>query len=640
MDKKRTSYLTAAPLMNRNVKRAGRDTLIAQLKSIGVSRVFLPLSSESVCGKTHDEELDALRENCAVLKEHGFEVGAWFWAFQLPGADGVTYMESPSGKKSGLTVCPMDAILRRELGRFVQEVAACGVDLIMFDDDLRYGFQDMGFGCTCPLHRRRIGEILGEPTEKDELKRSLFSGGPNPVRSAFVQANGEALELFCMDMRRSLDSVRPQVRMGFCSCITSWNSDGAPPDALSGLLAGKTRPFYRLIGAPYWGAMRAWGNRLGDVIELERAEAARRHDPGIEVFSEGDTFPRPRFATPASYVECFDTALRAAACTDGILKYAQDYTANSDYETGYIEAAVRNMEIYSKIDGLFADKKTVGIRVYDKPDRYETGVIPEDCEIEDVIQNQTFPATGRFAVANSLPTVYEGGGVCGMAFGDDADAVPDSALSGGLVLDVRAAKKLCARGVDVGIAKAGELFTVSSEHFLANNNYVSVSGGAKAAVLTLNDGAEILSVSQDEKALPLSYRYQNADGARFLVYAYEGYWYGQGWFRVYDRARQVSEFAGWNGSPLPVFCPGHPELYLIARSDGKKLAVGLWNLFADPVCSALLTTDPSVVDMRCVRGEASVQDGRVLVKMIPAFDFMLLELTLKTEESEFCENNT
>ena len=71
----------------------------------------------------------------------------------------------------------------------------------------------------------------------------------------------------------------------------------------------------------------------------------------IEILAEGDAFPRPRTRCPASYLEGFDTAIRASGCTDGILKYGIDYFSNTDYETGYAAfhrrlSLIRNIPIY------------------------------------------------------------------------------------------------------------------------------------------------------------------------------------------------------------------------------------------------------------------------------------------------------
>ena len=117
-----------------------------------------------------------LRENCTFLKARGFEVGAWLWAFLYTLPADYTRMQAPDGRVSSMTVCPTDPAYRREMGLFLREIAETGVDMIMFDDDYRYGFQDMGFGCTCPLHRRRIEALLGvgDAAEAEKLlKRKI-----------------------------------------------------------------------------------------------------------------------------------------------------------------------------------------------------------------------------------------------------------------------------------------------------------------------------------------------------------------------------------------------------------------------------------------------------------------------------------
>ena len=622
------TYDLAVPVMNRGFRQSPREQTARRLREAGVKRVFLALAENSLLSPGREEELAALRDNCAFLKSEGFETGAWLWAFLLKPDRGYTRMEAPDGKVSAMTVCPTDTAYTDAMGSFLEDIARCGVDLIQFDDDFRYGFQEMGFGCTCPNHRRRIAALLGREIAPEELKGKLLSGGESDVRDAFVRANGEALETFAAAMRAHVDRVDPAVRLGFCSCITSWDLDGTTPDRLSAIMAGNTRPFYRLIGAPYWAAMRAWGNRLCDVIEIERSESARRQDGTIEIFSEGDTYPRPRYKTPAAFLEIFDTALRAAGCTDGILKYMLDYTADPGYETGYLEAAKRNAEAYRAVDRFFGGLPCAGVRCWDKPDKYRTYPIPERIAGTVKAQELAFSATSRFLAANSIPTVYEGSGVIGAAFGDDLLCVPEEALKGGMILDVSAAARLAERGVDVGVASFGELFKVSKETF-PNGCRVAVPNAADARALTLADGAEILSYyeKEDGTRLPLSYAYENADGQRFLAYAFEGYFSEQDWFRQYTRGPQIASFVERCGKRLPAFCPGHPELYLLAKTDGKKLAVGLWNAFPDPVYAPTVTVDGAFTKAEGFRCEATVQGDTVTLSDVPpyAFAFVLLQ---------------
>ena len=623
------NYTLAVPLMNLNVRRIGAAENAALLRRLGAKRVFLALGENCMFGEKREAELTALKENCAALHAEGFEVGAWLWAFFVRGERGFARMEAPDGKRAQFTVCPLDGGYRAQMGTFLEEIAACGVDLIQFDDDLRYGFQDMGFGCACPLHRARMKRTLGYEPGAEELKARLLSGGGNPVRSAFVRANGEALETFAAEMRAHVDRVAPAVRLGFCACITSWDLDGVSPDRLSRILAGNTRPFYRLIGAPYWGAMRAWGNRLVDVIELERAEAARRRDPAIEIFSEGDTFPRPRYRTPAAFLECFDTALRADGGTDGILKYMADYTADPDYETGYEEAAARNRELYGEIDRLFGGKRCAGIRIWDRAAKYETYEIPPQIEGKDEVQHLPFSAAMRFAAANALPTVYEGAGVCGLAFGDDAKDVPEEALAGGLILDAAAARLLRDRGADVGLAAFGERFAAAKEIF-ADGCPVAHPGETKAFALTLSPGARILSHCEAPGGdRPLSYLYRNAAGGCFLVFAFESQFAEQSWMRCYKRAAQVSALLDLCGRRLPAFCPGAPELYLLAKTGGGRTAAGLWNLFPDPIYAPEVRFSGEIKDLYAVNCTARIEGDRAILSELPPFSCALLEATLK-----------
>ena len=628
-------YLTAMPMMNRGYSAEERAAAAERLIALGVQRVFLALKPNCVLEPERGEELAALRENARYWRGRGFEVGAWLWAFYLDKEHSFVRMRSPMGKDARLSICPTDSAYKALMGSFLADLAKTGVGLIMFDDDLRYGFQDMGFGCVCKNHRRMIEKRLGRKVTAAELRTKLTSGGPDPVRSAFVAANGQALESFAAEMRRYVDGADPNIRMGFCACITSWDLDGTNPDRIARLLAGRTRPFYRLIGAPYWAAHRHWGNSLADVIDMERREAALRADPEIEIFSEGDTFPRPRFHTPASYLELFDIALRAAGGTDGILKYALDYTASPSYETGYLDAALADSGTYVRISRMFGNKTCVGVRAYDKPAKYEGFTIPKSLEGEEKVQELPFSATARFLAANSVPAVFSGEETLGAAFGDDAKAVPPEALRGGMILDARAALLLRANGTDVGVKDEGEAFAVDIERFVATGERVGIPDGGCALRLTLDEKAEVLSfyLTKEGERLPLSYRYRNAAGGSFLVFAYEGYFAPQDWFRVYPRQGQIRDFAIWCGSPLPVFCGCGPGLYLLAKTDGKTLAVGLFNLFPDPIRKPELTVAFPCEVLRALNCRASAEGTAVsLSTAIPAFGCAFLLLSAKKEQ--------
>ncbi|MBO4368430.1 MAG: hypothetical protein J5859_06925, partial [Clostridia bacterium] len=380
-------------------------------------------------------------------------------------------------------------------------------------------------------------------------------------------------------------------------------------------------------GAPYWAAGRSWGNRLGDVIELERSEASRRENASVEIFSEGDTYPRPRFKTPASYLEIFDMALRAACCTDGILKYALDYRSSAAYEHGYTEAARHNAAAYGVIDRYFGDKSAVGVRCYDKPDKYRGFRIPAHIAGTAKVQELAFSAASRFLAANSIPTVYEGEGIVGAAFGDDVLCVPETALDGGMILDVSAAERLWEKGVDVGVSFFGEPFEAEMERF-RDGEITAIPKAAFARHLSLMPGAEVLSWTfpGEGEERPLSYTYENAAGQRFLVYAMEGYFGGQDWFRQYTRQRQIDGFVTSCGKKLPAFCPGHPEVYLLAKEGGGELSVGLWNIFPDRMFSPVITLSREYRHLEAFGCEAVLEGDTLRLSDIAPYDFAFFRL--------------
>ena len=62
--------------------------------------------------------------------------------------------------------------------------------------------------------------------------------------------------------------------------------------------------------------------------------------------------------------------------------------------------------------------------------------------------------------------------------------------------------------------------------------------------------------------------------------------------RSYCRQRQLIDALEWVGRRrLPAVCPGHPDLYMMAKRTAEGLAVGLWNLSADYVSDARVRLD-------------------------------------------------
>lgn len=622
------SYTISVPVMNSTLETYGREDVTAELKAIGANRVFLCPSGGFRMLKDYEKQLDSLKTNVEYLKSLGYEVGIWVWAFQYKNGD-FCYMKSPTGKVSKTSVCPTDKAYCQRIGDFVEDAAKLGIDLFMFDDDFRYSFIDCGFACCCDNHLRIISDDLGEEVTIETMREHLLHGGKNKYRDAFVKANGKALADFAARMRARLDNVNPSIRMGFCACISSWDMDGIHPDKLAEILAGNTKPFYRMIGAPYWVHDRNWGNRLGDVIELERMEAHRRHNPEIEIFTECDTYPRPRFRTPAAYVEGFDTALRAAGCTDGILKYIIDYSAHPLYETGYIEKHVKNKPLYEEIDNYFSNKKNTGLRVYDIGLRYPEYKITHRFDGSEDVQNVAFSMSARFATGCSLPTKFEGRG-CGIAFGADVKAVPEEALSDGLIIDLAASEILQEMGIDTGVRSVSGTF-IASQEIYADGNHVGLCGEVCCTETVPDEKAIIESrYVGDGKDSPASFKYENKQGQRFLVLCVDAYdcMNGENFYRQYSKAKQVIDAVPWlSGKPLPAVVTGCPDLYIQVKENNDAYAVGLWNFFPDDLPEPIIELGFEPKDAKAYGCEATIDNKKIKLSRIEPYGFAMLEIT-------------
>ena len=628
-------YKISVPVMNSNVKRSNRERLLKEIKLFDAERVFLALDSYEPDHNKRKEILEELADNCRFFKDNGFEVGAWIWTFWVNNNTEFSNMRSINGTEIERFMCPTDEKFVEFAADYISDIAKCGVDLIQFDDDFRYGFFADSPACLCDKHIEIINSITDENSTREEIYANIISGGKNKFRDAYLKANGDAFKNFASAIRDAVDRVNPKIRLGACACMTSWDIDGTNAYELAKILAGNTRPFVRLIGAPYWAVDKSWGNSLQDVIELERMESSWTRQGDIEIMAEGDVYPRPRINCPASYLEGFDTAIRVSGCTDGILKYGIDYTSNSDYETGYAKFHQRNKKIYENINKLFADKTNVGVRVYETMNKVADAVTPTKVNNNTDFQDLFFSKAARTLACNSIPTVYEGNGVCGIVFDENARNMPLSALKNGLILDIAAAEILTQRGIDVGLKKINSLLNSDNgsivvgmeEHFLNNDNHISIIGAAVYDI-EININAEVLSDIQTTAGkIPVSYRYENANGERFLVFNINTRAGTPNMLKHYARGRQIAENITWlSGKKLPGYVYGHPSLYMQCKKNEKSMAVGLWNFFADTAIEPVVELDNKYSSINFNNCSGKLLQDKVLLSDIPPFGFVAFEV--------------
>lgn len=601
-----TMYRISVPVTNWFPNRTlDREATLSELRRVGAARVWL-CSARGIEGEARlAEEEWLLIENRVFFEENGLEVGVWISSLghggaliqddpdALKNAGAYRRMVGMNGTTCDDTFCPSDETFVRDYTDWVGRIAATGAKLIMLDDDYRLCVRANGNGCCCEYHMREYERRVGRKVARAELKSLVFGGAACREREAWLDMGNEALMTLARTLRRRVDEINPHVRLGISSVLSTWDVDGVDPLALSRAFAGGTRPFLRLSGAPYWKSRGFQGVGLGPLIEVNRMELSFLKDADIELFAEGDTYPRPRFETPASHLEVFDQALRTEARADGILRYTIDYTASPRYERGYADAMQRNAPVYRWLEAHMRGGEFEGTSVLCRPHRLRDADLPSDIGLDELVSRFFFSSAQRLLCDNSLPITYGGRGPH-VVFGENGSSISEEALFEGVLLDMDAARLLMARGVDVGIAQMSEeREQAGEEHFEAENEFVATTGAPRFREIVPRPGARVLSRIAGH---PACFLYENARGQRFAVYPFDMWRALSRWgmTRGYCRQRQLIQALEWVGRrPLVAVCPGYPDLYLLVKRTEEGLAVGMWNLSDDFVINPSVTMGES-----------------------------------------------
>lgn len=615
-------YTYSIPIMNSNFVRSGRERVSAEIKKAGINRAFLAIGPMKTDKSEQEREFALLADNLGYLKNEGFETGVWLWAFMCSGKIDFTRITGMNLKTSANECCPSDPDFRRFAADYIRDIAKLSPDIILLDDDLRFGHHDCGLGCLCEHHINDMSERCGEKLEANGLAERIFTGGKNKYRDAYIASMGDSLRAYATALREAVDSVNPYIRLGQCACITSWDQEGLLAPELSILLAGKTRPFLRTIGAPYWAESKNWGNRLGDVIDLTRREVKITHEisPEIEVIGEGDVYPRPRYVKPAAYLELFDLALIADGSADGLHKYMLDYYSSAaDYEPGYLERHNFHAPDREAIHRIFAGKKPVGVQVYSTNRKLADYELPEKYIGDEFIQNMLFSRSYRFVAGCSLPMTLDGGSA-GLVFGEDAKKLPDEALKKPLIIDLHAARILAARAIDTGVDDFGDRIYPSGQHFIEADDYTQVNFGLNS--FSIKTAPEAIIYAEYDDKTPSVFEYTNPDGNRFLVLNFRADFDDERFWRNYRLQRIVTDFTA-----PPVSCIGNPDLYILASRAGDRLSVLLLNISADMIPAPRVCV-PSGKPIDFVNCTGRMNGSMLELSTLHAFDHAAFEILL------------
>lgn len=627
------------------------DVYDADFKQLGVDTVFFTEPERIVLESQdrYDLIMKRISECVETYEGLGYECGMWISTLGYGGPlnafgkeNNFTQIRSVVGATAGDASCPTDEKFVSRVCDTIKDIARAGAKIIMLDDELCLSVRP-GLGCACDNHLSEFSRRTGKSITLEELPKLLFTGETNEYRKEWLKMQGDTMRDFCRALRSALDEVAPDTRLGFCSGYTSWDVEGTDAIELTKILAGGTKPFLRFTSAPYWLHKQRFGaSPLPTFIELARMQAAWAKDEGIEVFTECDTFPHDRFHTPVSHIQCFDAATMLTKDV-GALKYFYHYPCLPETERGYIDAHLAAKEDFEKLQNAFHSRNEVGIRVYEEMHKLAEATLPEKFNVatsqKQIMTKHIFSEAQKMLSVNAIPTVYEGKGLCGIAFGENAKYLTDEAIGGGLILDMDAAEILQSKGIDVGLIGTKPLKLNVLEDF-GNRLPVSVFGAVDLCDVKINERAKVISEFVDTDYFtepgyrtPSAYLYENTYGQRFLVYAFRAknqpdisgmYW-------SYGRGKQIANAIEWlGGKPLPVECCGHPCGYCRCNEDDTSVAVAYFNCSPDGIDKLKVTFNKSIKNINIIGGRGTQTDERtVILEDIRSFGYVAITAEYK-----------
>ena len=625
-------YKLSIPVQNRSLTKENRSRYLELLRGAEADRIFL------ICGDP--AFLDSLTNNVAFFKENGLDVGVWIGStvghgVLLANGGDDTEIDFPypplvnlEGQRIPNTRCPLDPKFIRDTAERLVRLADCGASVLLLDDDFRLSQHGDSFCCACPMHLEQMSAYCGETVTRELLRDVAFSGKPNKYRSAWLRAEGDSMKEFARAMREAMDEAHPEVKLAFCTAHSPWDIDGCDIAEITRIFAGGHPPLLRLHGAPYWAALN--GRTLPEVVEIARMFASFCRDEGFELMAEGDVYPRPRYNTPASYLEIFDAAMRADGNHDGILKYMIDYSAGPELEPGYLAHHVRDLPTLRQIEAFFRGGANAGVRVLIRPHLLQNA----DLDLSPASMKSPYPHAGILLAHHGIPTVYTGRGCATAAFGESARDLTSEQLLGGVILDGVGAAILTEQGIDVGLdAVSG--FTKASYGYLSTEKEGEIGAvlrtSARRLVATTKPSARpVLFGHRAGTKDAVAYTYENASGQRFLVYLfdYNSVEKRSGLTQNTLQGLMLRRVLPWlSGTALPAVASAHPDLVMLAREDRDGLSLLLLNCFPDAVLTPTISIHGAYRTVECASCRATLQDGRLVFDSdIPAFGFASVRL--------------
>ena len=188
-----------------------------------------------------------------------------------------------------------------------------------------------------------------------------------------------------------------------------------------------------------------------------------------------------------------------------------------------------------------------------------------------------------------------------------------------MILDLTAAKILRKQGVDVGIVETRGEICANEEYFPAKNRYVGLFGCAVTDI-SIDSKAQVQSYCiAEEKQYIYAYTYENTNGQKFLVYAFDGYRMSEHAFKQPARGEQIVEAIKWMGKVLPAEMLGNPDCYMLCKENEAEKAVWIGNFFPDECMNKTVLLDKEYSEIEFINCKGKLSGKRVEIDYIAPY---------------------
>lgn len=517
-----------------------------------------------------------------------------------------------SDGKQRYVACPYGKGFQEYIYETAREIALCGADAVMVDDDFRMIARD-GRGCVCPLHLQKFNELAGTNWTEQQLREYMYSDdhGETEYTKIFEFIQKDSLVESAKAIRAGLDSVDPTIQ-GSYTCVDQ-EMQFAPE--IARILAGEGNPSIVRIGNGYYTAEGA----RGIVNSFYRAAMQVEKLKGkVDILqAETDTCPQNRYSTGAMTLHSHFTG----SLLEGVRGAKQWITRLGTYEPesgrAYRKVLGKYRGFYEAIAELVPELKWRGCRIpVAKEAKLTTGSgwgyqIDKNCGWSRCVLDRY-----------GLPMYFsaDNGGV--LCLEDDADIVMSDAqlleaFHGPVMIASNTARRLIDRGFGEYLGVDVQEITGSSP----SNDVVTVNGKSAGVqqqckkLVPLSDDViedsvvyHVDSTLERKKLFPGTTVYKNKLGGTSIVFSgtpAAKYHYSQFSFLNYSRKQQIIRLLDQVGA-LPVYYPHDEEVYMkVADMPGGGYFCAMFNIGFDPIEEVELLCKEPVSEVQMLMPDGS-----------------------------------